>query len=170
MVNRQLRFIGLLIVFFLLGNVSSYSQDSKFTPKYSTIIPSSNGSVLLIQYSRAVPEKIDSYYNLTAIEIQILENNFKKILKLKSSLCCMMGLNIQKLNSYAFQYVGVIINGKKYIYINAFKVKSNRDLNAYYKEWKVEPVVVFDGGDSFWGALFELETESFSQLSINGVS
>ncbi|NVO10807.1 MAG: hypothetical protein HXX16_12645 [Bacteroidales bacterium] len=167
--NRQLRITGLLIVFMILGIMNSYSQKNNFTPEYSTIILSNKGKELLNQCSRAVPEKIENYYDLTANEIQKLENNFRNILEIKSSECCMTGLKIEKLKGYIFQYTGIVLNGKKYIYINAFKVESKDDLKTYYKDWKTEPVIVCDGGESFWGALFELETESFSQLSINGI-
>lgn len=153
----------------ILGIMNSYSQKNNFTPEFSTIILSNKGKELLNQCSRAVPEKIENYYDLTANEIQKLENNFRNILEIKSSECCMKGLKIKKLKGYIFQYTGIVLNRKKYIYINAFKVESKEDLKTYYKNWKTEPVIVCDGGESFWGALFELETESFSQLSINGI-
>lgn len=136
----------------MLGIMNSYSQNDKFTPEYSTIILSNKGQKLLNQCSRPTPEKIESFFDLTTIDVQKLENCFKRILDLKSKGCCMPGKKITKLKDYIFQYTGLVINGKKYIYINAAEIEKN-DLTTFYNDWKTEPIVVCDGGESFWGIL-----------------
>ena len=128
------------------------------------------GEDMLRQCSRAVPGKVDSYFDLTISDIQGLENNFKKVLELKASDCCLLGEVIKNIKDYCFQYVGLVINDKKYIYINAFQIESVHDLNTFYKDWETSPIIACDGGDSFWGVLFDLETGLFTQLSINGVA
>src|ERR1035437_4057069 len=70
---------------------------------------------------------------------------------------------VKNLITYGFQYLGVIIKDKKYIYVNAFYVKTPQDLFTKFKDWKTYPVIACKGGKSFWGVLFGLEDGTFSQ-------
>jgi hypothetical protein len=131
-------------------------------------LDTSKGIKLLKQCSRSSPDGVIGFWVITQDEIDLLESNFKKILVLKASKCCMIGSNIRALNTYCFQYIGVLINNKKYIYINAFY--NNEDaLGTYLNKWETEPVIICDGGVGEWGALFDIKEKSFSQLSINGI-
>jgi len=134
------------------------------------MISSNKGADMLRQCSRAVPDKVSGYFDLSINDIQGLENNFKKVLELKASDCCILGGVIKNIKDYCFQYVGLVINSKKYIYINAFQVESAHDLETFFKDWKTNPIIACDGGDSFWGVLYDMETGLFAQLSINGVA
>lgn len=145
------------------------SSKYEFKPKYSIILSSETGEKMLNQCSRTTPEKVEKYFELINEDIVLLQNNFKKILSISSTGCCFNGWKIPKLKDYVFQYIGVIINNHKYIYINAFIVEGEDDFTSWYKDWKIAPIIVCDGGDGFWGALFDLEKKSFSQLSVNGV-
>ena len=82
----------------------------------------------------------------------------------------MQGKVVKDLDGYGFQYLGVTIKNKRYIYINAFYVVSKKDLKEEYKNWKKEPIVVCDGGEGFWGVLFDIETLEFSELAFNGMA
>lgn len=163
----------LLIVLLLLFSIQLFSQKTtkyEYKPQYSTILTSNNGEKIIKQCSRSVPNNIEIYFDLIKEDIAILENNLRKILSVKSTECCLKGWNIGRLEDYAFQYIGVVINNRKYIYINAFIVESEDDFKIWYKEWKTKPIIMCDGGDGFWGALFDLGNQSFSQLSVNGVA
>ena len=81
---------------------------------------------------------------------------------------CFQGFKVKDLEKYGYQYIGVTIKKKNYIYINAFRVESEGGFERFHKNWKTEPMAVCDGGQSFWGVLFDLDTSRFSQLSING--
>ena len=150
--------------------MNSFSQSKKFTPEYSTIITSYKGPEMLKQCSRSVPNNVENYFDLTVIEIGELEDNFKKVLDIKSTGCCYSGIKLHGLKDYVFQYTGLIIKGEKYVYINAFQIESSDDLTRFYKDWKVNPVIICDGGDSVWGVLFDLKNKKFLQLAINGVA
>ena len=77
------------------------------------------------------------------------------------------GNRIINLRNYAYQYLGVTIAQKNYIYINAFQLKANKSVDEVHPTWKTSPVKACDGGSMFWGALFNLETKEFSQLTFN---
>jgi hypothetical protein len=71
-----------------------------------------------------------------------------------------------------FQYVGVIIKGRKYIYINAFplaEVDPNKTNRPTFDPSK-SALIICDGGSAYWGALFDITTKQFSFLSFNGVA
>ena len=66
------------------------------------------------------------------------------------------------LKKYLFQTIGLIINGDKYIYINAFPMEDNTS------NWEEDVIFACDGGTSYWGALFSFRNYTFSQLAFNG--
>jgi len=142
------------------------AEDSLFyKPEYSVILDAGKGKDLLKQCSRATPEKVKDFWAPANEDIEKLNNNFKKILKVTATECCIGGLTIKKLEGYVMQYIGVTIKNKKYIYINAFSIGSKK----YYNNWEQEPAKACDGGAGFWGALFDLEDLAFTQLSFNGI-
>jgi hypothetical protein len=77
---------------------------------------------------------------------------------LRSNQCCNKGYKISNLKKYSFQYAGLIIDKKKYIYLNAFPET----------EFVTTPVIVCDGGVRYWGILFNINDLNFSQLAFNG--
>jgi len=91
-----------------------------------------------------------------------LEASLPMVSKLESKLCCSGGQVPGAIGSYQYQYVGVVIEGHRYIYINAFKPSQELSLSR--------PVAVCDGGKNFWGVLYDPETHQFEQLAFNGVA
>ena len=148
--------------------IVSSAQNYKYKPENSVILDSSQGKGLLVQCSRRTPQHITGLFNLDTGHIKKLENNFKKIFQKKDRSCCVRGFAVSNLKDYAFQYTGIIIHRTKYIYINAFRLPSQLQAVNFFESWKTEPVMVCDGGDDFWGVLFNLKTETFSQLAFNG--
>ena len=67
----------------------------------------------------------------------------------------------ERLNDYKRQYVGVIIDEKQVIYGNFFCSDTGTDWN---KEW----VFVLDGGDCFFQLQFDVESRTFTGLTVNG--
>ncbi len=82
--------------------------------------------------------------------------------------CCAPGYKIDSLQRFAYQYVGVTIKGKKYIYINAFGNSIVEEYKKHHLDFTTKLVVVCDGGTFFWGVLFDIETKEFSELAFNG--
>jgi hypothetical protein len=159
-----------LCIIFTSGTLSSSNHSSRYVPEFSTVISSAKGDEMLRQCSRSVPSEVDGYFEIAKGEIEKLESNFKDILKVKATGCCLLGGKISNLNSYCYQYLGLLINNKRYIYINAFQFDSKDDLNTFFKEWESNPIIACDGGESYWGVLYEIDSGKFTQLSINGVA
>ena len=64
---------------------------------------------------------------------------------------------------YFRQYVGVVVSGRKLIYLNAIKTESPM------AGWQTRFVNICDGGDYFWGVIYDPATGKFSELHKNGV-
>ena len=157
-----------LILICLLLSSTLFGQTYSFKPKLSISFTSSKGKALLNCCSRKAPDSIKGYWTLTPEDIIKLEMNFKKIYSVQSSVCCSEGTKIENLKSIAFQYIGIWQNSKKRIYINAFP---ESEAYLYKKQGlnvKNRPVTVCDGGISFWGAVFDLDSLVFTFLAFNG--
>lgn len=136
------------------------SQDNYFKPLFSAILDTPQAPIILHQCSRSVPHKIKSYWIPAQTEVNSLQNNFKKIY--------LSSIKVDSLDKFGFQYLGVEIEGKKYIYINAFPIREVEVLKKENYDPSQKAVVVCDGGRYFWGVLFDIETMGFSLLAFNG--
>jgi len=61
------------------------------------------------------------------------------------------------------QYFGLLIGGKRFIYLNCFPA-----VDSFEKREKRAPIYVEDGGAAFWRVLYSVEGGVFSKLSVNG--
>lgn len=159
-------FVLLYMGFF---NKSTGQSDSLKLP-VSFILDSSQGPKMLRQCSRETPKNISAYWTLSQNDKRDLESNFYNIDSLIASECCLLNGRLKTYKGFAFQYVGVVIKKRKYVYINAFP---ERELEEYKKmsivvDISKSPMIVCDGGPDYWGALFDIEAKTFNHLSFNG--
>ncbi|MCS4234312.1 hypothetical protein ACTUVK_003251 [Stenotrophomonas rhizophila] len=61
------------------------------------------------------------------------------------------------------QYVGIEMNGRKLIYLNAFHLPDDADIDPAR-----EAIRVCDGGRQFWGAVFDPASAQFTDVRFNG--
>jgi hypothetical protein len=160
--------ISIIILLVTTLFTTAQSQQIAYIPAFSAIMDSSAGPKMLHQCSRSTPNNIQSYWKPSKRDIDSLENRFQVIKEIRSKECCVGGARIDSLQQYGFQYVGVIIKGKKYIYINAFPIEELSIFKAHNTDPGTTPILACDGGKSFWGALFDPESKEFSSLAFNG--
>ena len=88
------------------------------------------------------------------------------------------------------QYVGVVHDGRRTIYLNAVPVSSVRSETQLYAElkaknhpalsglpsyldhedyWRERAIVICDGGSAYWGIEYDPQTKKFMNYSANGV-
>lgn len=154
-----------IVLFFvcLLSFFHLEAQDYTHRSKYSTI--------LKIEQIFTPEYDVADAWQLEKKDIEIMEKNFKKL-----TLISAVGLESYKikeknLDTYAYQYVGVIIDDKKYIYINAFAFSDKKELEKFHKNWKIEfvdPQMMMDGGTGYFRVLFNIEGMKFERLIFNG--
>ena len=147
----------LVICLIFLLSYSAFAQRDK-----SVLLPESEAKDLINQCSRPSPSNFDKTWKPTEANVKTMESKFADVKKLKVEGCCLRGARIENPEHFYMQYVGIIIKGKKFIYINAFAGSEPP------KYWKEKAVIVCDGGKGFWGILYNVEAGKFSELAVNG--
>ena len=158
------RAVALFALTVLLAPVAS-SQDA---PKY-VVLDGQHAAGVLRQCSRPSPEKVAGTWQPSESDVKELEANLPRIQQIKSTLCCNKAARVKDLSNYYRQYVGVVIGNRRVIYINAF-ASGILDVTDRKDRWRHEPMLACDGGDAFWGAIYDPQTKEFSQLAFNGVA
>ena len=86
-------------------------------------------------------------------------------------LCCISNGSLKNpVDSYR-QYVGVVIGGENFIYINAVNKNSGEEFERRLeslKNFSKHTFGVCDGGSSYWGVLYNPKTRTFKDLAFNG--
>ena len=136
----------LLSSFFFLSCLSA--KDSK--PSNFVILSGESSKIVFQQCSRPSVTKVEKLWTPTENQIASFEKALENFVKDKSFL------------DYNKQYAGFIREGKKYIYLNALKNYKNDDT------WKKQASVVCDGGQSFFGAEYEVEKNAIIHFNCNG--
>ncbi|MFT3912297.1 MAG: hypothetical protein QM737_22915 [Ferruginibacter sp.] len=152
---------------FLLITAGALGQVKKFETQMSIILDSTIDRKTMESCSRADPENITGFFQLTRAHIMILQDNFESIRSYKTKECCGEGAMVFDLRNYSFQFVGVIKNSKRYIYINAFLTSSALQHIKHGFCIEEQLIDVCDGGAGYWGALFDIQTKQFVFLAIN---
>jgi len=155
----------ILLALFLLCLCASANSASS---ERVVLLPPTQARHVLQQCSRETPGPVSGVWTVSPAIIAKLEQDLPKLSKLVSQTCCGKGLSVSDPSAFYRQYVGVSIKGHDYVYINAFH---DHPIYLHPKDrdrWRSEPELVCDGGDSFWGVLYDPETRQFSQLSFNG--
>jgi hypothetical protein len=143
--------------FIMLVSVAGLLGASGAEEKHSFVLSPTLGSALLKQCSRPTPQNIEGFWVPTEQNIARLEQLLVPFLTSISG-----GKSALPLEHYHRQYVGFIKGGKRYIYGN-FYGQSEAGRNE-----SVEPVIVCDGGADFWGIVYSLDSNTFSNFYRNG--
>lgn len=162
---KQILLFGLLYLGFFN---KSTGQSAPLKSPMGFILDSSQGPLLLRQCSRATPNHISSYWTISQTDKMNLEANIYKIDSSIATKCCNINDRIKTYKGFIFQYVGVEIRKKKYVYVNAFPVSELEEYRKMSHDISKYPVVVCDGGPDYWGALFDIRTKTFKHFRFNG--
>jgi len=141
----------------LLLSTAAFAQREK-----STLLPASEVKTVANQCSRPSPSKFTDTWQPSKEELKEMESRFAEIRKLTVQECCVTGARITDPEKYYMQYAGIVLDGKKLIYINAIPGEPG-------DFWKEQAVVICDGGNA-WGVLYDPKTKKFYSLAINGVA
>ncbi len=145
-----------LIVFAaLLVGVGCWAQDEK----PFAVLPASEAHNVTRLCSRTGPEKIDDGWVPDKRDIASLEARLSEITNVTSGRGARTTISDPR-RSYR-QYVGIVVGGRRLIYVNAFP--------SEFKDWKTHFLgSICDGGSALWGVLFDPATGTFSDLETNG--
>jgi hypothetical protein len=131
-------------------------------PERSTVLSEDEAQRALRPCSRPGPSEVKDKWPVSKTVVEQLELDLPRLARLKSRECCFLGARVRDPGSYFRQYVGVVVDGRKLVYINAFRS------NSHHPNWQRSAVSVCDGGSDYWGALYDPVTRRFSRLAFNG--
>jgi hypothetical protein len=148
--------------------LASCTSGRSALPERTTVLPPEEATHVLQQCSRETPKPVTGAWAVPPSVVARLEQDLPKLPSLVSQTCCGKGSSVANPRLYFRQYAGVMVEGRRYVYINAF-----HDQPIYLRHqdkdmWRTKPVLVCDGGEGFWGVLYDPEARKFSQLSFNG--
>jgi hypothetical protein len=158
------------VVLLLASSIAHAAGLLLLDPAKGVIFPAAHAQDLLRQCSRDVPSSVSGAWTPDERQIRALEA------KLPDALARTSGGPYVKLDTTIRQYAGIIVKGRKVIYVNAFP-SSLLDEEAHDQsfthipphDWHSIAVIICDGGAEFFGAEFDPVTGNFSDFSFNGV-
>ena len=106
------------------------------------------------------PLRFDGTWRPKYDDVRSIESHLRAVSDLRN----VSGRRIEHPRQYYRQYLGIIVNNRKLIYINAF---CDSDITRHERHSK-RLVNICDGGSCFWGAVYDVATKQFSDLRING--
>lgn len=139
------------------------------------LLPVSALSATMKQCSRATPNATAAWTPTTA-QLPELESQLSQL----GTLAARQGISraIADPSTSFRQYLGVIVDGHRFIYVNAVLPRERTakvppaagHITGPLSQHETKPIIVCDGGNYFWGVLYDPETRKFSQLESNGVA
>jgi hypothetical protein len=126
------------------------------------ILPGSAANALLKQCSRAVPQRGEGTWQPTAADIDRMEALLPAALAKAPQARELDAARM--LNSWRRQYVGIVRNGKRFLYGNFFPRNDPQE----HLDWRSRPIIVCDGGPAFFGAELDVAARRLTHLAFNG--
>lgn len=136
-------------------------------PATGFILPADHARELLSQCSRNTPQGVQGTWLPDAGQIRALEA------ALPQALARARGPDRQQVQpGYGRQYGGIVIGGRKLIYVNAFPMSVidfyRSSVAVITKKAHREAVVICDGGPDFFGAVYDPLSRTFRDFAFNG--
>jgi hypothetical protein len=150
-------------IFLWLGLASLASGPSPAGPEVA-VLPESEASALAKQCSRPGPPAFEGTWTPTPAQVAALRQQLPRLVGMKANGCCLVGARIKALAGVRVQVVGLELAGsRRVLYLNG------RNDSTAGESWRTKAWTVCDGGDGFWGVVFDPATGAFSGLAFNGI-
>ena len=171
-----MRWAPLAIVVAVIGPAVAGSAPV-FDHRDGVVFPADKAHELLRPCSRNAPQGVTGRWEPNEIQVRELEvrlpQTFVRALRGQAGRFRPMP---EPLPTYDRQYAGIVVGGRKLIYINAFPHKmidfDGTDIAQDWKKgttWRHAAVTICDGGPGFWGAVYDPEQKTFTDFQFNGV-
>ena len=146
---------------------AAFAAPPALNPATSFIMPADHARDLLRQCSRNTPQGVQGAWLPDAAQIRELEA------ELPQALAKARGPGAQQMRpGYRRQYGGIVIAGRRYIYVNAFPASvidfDGTDAAVWAKKARTEAVIVCDGGPDFFVVVYDPASKTFRDFAFNG--
>jgi len=153
-----MRLIAILALVFAFSACSSF----QLIPGYSTLFPGHEARDVADACWPGVLAGIENEWEPTAEVINQMETHLKDLNNAIAHTGCTVSGQPKDINGFRRQYFGVVLSGRRLVFINAFDLEIGNDLSNGKPNQMC--AVVNDGYCSFWSALYDPETMMFEQL------
>jgi hypothetical protein len=148
----------------------------RVTPAAGIIMPPETGPAVIGQCTRAVPQHVTAYWTLERKDVDQLEYDLPELF---ARIARDLHNEPSVTDMYYRQYVGIISEGRKLVYINGFRrsyvhpylrladTLSGKEARRDSISWRNRPVSVCDGGTAFFGVVYDLNTRTFGPVQFN---
>ena len=109
--------------------------------------------------SRKGPQNVTAYWELDPVEVARIDRALMKHIA-RSGLKGRLSLAA---DGYVRQFLGLVRDGRRIVYINAFGARGGEDEAKARSEF----AVWCDGGSLFWGIEYDAQTKSFLNFAAN---
>jgi hypothetical protein len=109
--------------------------------------------------SREVPQNITAYWELGEAEVTRID---QELVRHIGRTGVRQRLTLAP-DGYVRQYLGLVRDGKRFAYVNAFPLRAGEDVSrarAEFAKW-------CDGGGLFWGIEYDMQTRTFLNFAVN---
>jgi len=139
------------------------SSSIDLAPDHGVVLSEVDIKSLTSPCSRAGAPSLEAIWRPKPADIESLEGHLRRLTRMRAKRCCLLGARVRDINLYYRQYVGIVSEGKRLIYINAYA-----SIQGELQGWKTSLIETCDGGAD-WGAVYDPATGRFSHLSFNGL-
>jgi|HubBroStandDraft_1064217.scaffolds.fasta_scaffold113570_3 hypothetical protein len=131
----------------------------------SVVLSGTAISEVASRFPASGPSKITGSWVATEKEIDALEADYREIVALSRTKPS--GQRIDHPERYFRQYVPIVQAGQRRIYVNAFCGIENHKPSPY---WRDRLVTIMDGGSCVWQAIYDVGSDKFIELDVNGLA
>ena len=149
------------------------ASGEQLDPKDGAVLPENAAQQVLHQCSRGVPQKVTGTWSPNQTQIGDLETRLPAALE---AMALQRGSDYGQSRGFRRQYVGLIVEGHKVVYVNAFPSGMGgpeRRPGASGRQefdWRRDAVLVCDGGPAFFGVEYDPATKRFTHFEFNGIA
>ena len=134
-------------------------------PDGAAVLPETAIPMMLSQCSRGVPEAGEEGWLPAPQDIRRLEAALPDALAEQRPLARRADLT-SLFQDWMRQYVGIVRDGRRYIYGNYWRGRGI--LHGLNVNWRTVPLVVCDGGPTYFGVEYDVEAGRFTHFGFNG--
>lgn len=138
-------------------------------PEQGQVMADSLMPGLLTQCSRRAPDRraVQGYWRPTPDQVASLERGLAPLLRDSLGDGPQNGWFRSHLFIYRRQYAGLVLNGRKIIYVNGFTMPLGT-VEVDSTRWRETVNVICDGGKGVFGVEYDPATRQFRNLAFNG--
>jgi hypothetical protein len=133
-----------------------------FAPDSAVVFADDKALELVEPCSRPAPASVEATWTPTERDIAVLEPALARFLE--EQLRQQRPEDEVSVEAYLRQYGGLVINGRRIIYINGFQQEAAGSIDT----WRAYPMVICDGGPIMFGVEYDPETRAFQNFAFNG--